>query len=272
MIEDWDDAYSNAGHIPGARNYPPRWAATASTFRATLATAGRSEIDLVYGPTERERLDLFHPDGPAKGLAIFMHGGYWLAFDKSSWSHLAAGAVACGWAVAVPSYGLCPAVRIADITRQTGRAIAAAAQRVAGPIALAGHSAGGHLVTRMGCANGPLPATLQARLARVLSISGLHDLRPLLRTRMNDTLRLDGTEAAAESAALQSPIAGLPVHCWVGDGERPEFRRQNALLANIWTGLGARTIATEASGRHHFNVLDDLSDPTSPLTRAWIGE
>src|SRR3546814_5563195 len=53
------------------------------------------------------------PISPA-GLAVFVHGGYWMAFDKSSWSHLAAGAVARGWAVALPSYTLCPEARISD--------------------------------------------------------------------------------------------------------------------------------------------------------------
>jgi arylformamidase len=272
MIEDWDDAYSNRAHIAGADDYPPRWAADAAAFRQAMTTADRAEIDLPYGSAPRERFDLFRPEGLSKGLAVFIHGGYWMLFDKSSWSHLAAGAVARGWTVALPSYTLCPEVRIADITRQIAKAIAAAAERVSGPIVLSGHSAGGHLVTRMVSENGPLAESLRPRLARVVSISGLHDLRPLLHTKMNETLRLDAAEAAAESAALQVPIAGLPLCCWVGAEERPEFRRQNALLANIWTGLGARTSAAEAAGRHHFNVIDELTDPASALTEAWVGD
>ena len=271
MIHDWDDAYANGAHIAGADGYPPRWAAAAAGFRRSMAGAGRAEIDLKYGDGGRERFDLFHPAGTARGLAVFVHGGYWMAFDKSSWSHLAAGAVARGWAVAVPSYTLCPQFRVADITRQIAQAVEAAAGRVAGPLRLAGHSAGGHLVTRMGCANGPLAESLRSRLAGVVSISGLHDLRPLLRTRMNATLRLDPAEAAAESAALLAPVAGLDVVCWVGAGERPEFRRQNTLLANIWIGLGARAKAVEVPGRHHFDVVEDLSDPDTPLTEAWVG-
>lgn len=264
---DWDDAYANGPHIPGAADYPQRWAAAAAGFRAEMAAAGRAELDLAYGPAARERFDLFRPAGEARGLAVFVHGGYWMAFDKSSWSHLAAGPVAHGLAVALPSYTQCPQARIADITLQVARAVAAAAARVTGPIALSGHSAGGHLVTRMACRDGPLAQGLRGRLARVVSISGLHDLRPLLRTRMNATLGLDAAEAAAESAALQLPIEGVRVHCVVGDAERPEFRRQNALLANIWAGLGAGTSAAESPGRHHFDVIADLADAESALTR-----
>jgi acetyl esterase/lipase len=51
---------------------------------------------------------------------VFVHGGYWLRFGRGDWSHLAAGPVARGWAVALPSYTLAPAARIAAITAEIG--------------------------------------------------------------------------------------------------------------------------------------------------------
>ncbi|MCH8169275.1 MAG: alpha/beta hydrolase, partial [Proteobacteria bacterium] len=50
-----------------------------------------------------------------------------------------------------------------------------------------------------------------------------------------------------------------------------EFRRQNALLANIWTGFGVDTRAVEEPDRHHFNIIDGLTEPDSPLTEALLG-
>jgi acetyl esterase/lipase len=204
-------------------------------------------------------------------LAVFVHGGYWMAFDKSSWSHLAAGALERGWVVCMPSYTLAPEARITDITQQIARAIRFAADRVAGELRLAGHSAGGHLVTRMVSADSPLPHSVQSRISHVVSISGLHDLRPLLRTKMNATLRMDEAEATAESAALQRPMEHCSVTCWVGSDERPEFLRQNDLLANVWTGLGASIHSIHAEIRHHFNVIEDLVDPASELVEAYVG-
>ncbi len=84
---------------------------------------------------------------------------------------------------------------------------------------------------------------------------------------MNQTLRLDEAEANAESAALLRPRAGARVVCWVGAEERPEFIRQNALLANIWAGLGAETRAVVAEGKHHFDVIDALGEPSSELAK-----
>lgn len=267
---DWDDAYANGAHIAGAADYPPRWGTMAAAFRNDLGT--QAQTDIAYGEAPRERLDLFWPAGTPRGVAVFVHGGYWMRFDKSYWSHLAAGALTKGWAVAMPGYTLAPDIRIAGITRQIGAAIGHAAGLVAGEIRLAGHSAGGHLVSRMACTDSPLDTGVQARIAHVLSISGVHDLRPLLRTGMNDTLGLDEDEARAESPALLRPRDGTRLTCWVGADERPEFVRQTALLANIWTGLGAGTRCMEVPGQHHFNVIEGLADPASDLTLAWLSE
>jgi acetyl esterase/lipase len=266
MISDWDDAYDSAGHIADAEVFPRVWAARAAGFEAERVSLQRAELDCVYGARPRERIDLFFPNGSSKGLVVYVHGGCWMRFDKSSWSHLAEGPISRGWAVAVPSYELAPHVRIRDITQAIARAIGYAASRVPGPIALTGHSAGGHLAARMACADGPLAAGERARLAHVAPISGLFDLRPLMRTRMNATLKLDEAEAVAESPALMRPLPGLHLTAWVGADERPEFVRQSELIANVWTGLGAVARCVRVSGRHHYDAIADLSDSDSALT------
>ncbi|MCP4767510.1 MAG: alpha/beta hydrolase [Gammaproteobacteria bacterium] len=269
-MEDWDDAYANGAHIEAADEYPARWATESARFRHTMEQQHRIECDIAYGDGERQRFDLFHPEGDARGLVVFVHGGYWRAFDKSSWSHLASGPIDRGWAVAMPSYDLTPAVSIGEITHQIGLAVSRAATRVEGPIRLTGHSAGGHLVTRMMCADSPLSGDVRLRIDRVVSISGLHDLRPLLKTTMNDDFRMTEAQAVAESPALNLPIADVGLVCWVGADERPEFVRQSELLANIWTGFGIETSVQCAAGQHHFNVIDGLADPRSPLSCALL--
>ncbi len=265
-ITDWDDAYANGAYIPGAVEYPPKWDAAAKAFRDS---ATHSDLNISYGDHPRQRFDLFSPGEAPKGLAVFVHGGYWLKFDKSSWSHLAKGARAHGWAVAIPGYVLAPEARLSEITQMVGAAITAAAAKVDGPICLAGHSAGGHLVSRMACRNAPLPADVASRIERVLSISGLHDLRPLLKTSMNEGLRLDATEAQTESAALCVPRATSDVVAWVGADERPEFVRQTELLKDAWDDQIRVKTVIEPS-RHHFDVIEALSHPQSPITSAFI--
>jgi len=268
-ITDWSEAYSNGAHIPKGERWPDAWVQPSTEFRAGLGH--RALLDQRYGDDTRHMFDLFLPDGEQLGLVVFVHGGFWMRLDKSYWSHLAAGPLAHGYAVAMPSYRLCPDVRISEIALDVGAAITAASRRVTGPIHLTGHSAGGHLVSRMIAAGSPLGGDVAARIGNVVSISGLHDLRPLIKASMNETLRIDAAEALAESPALLEPVTNARVTCWVGGAERAEFRRQNALLANIWLGLGATTEAIEEPDRHHFNILDGLADPDHALVTTLLG-
>jgi arylformamidase len=272
QISDWNDAYANGPNIAGGERWPAAWVQPAQAYRDQLQGSGRATLDIGYGERPRNRFDFFLPEAKPKGLVVFVHGGFWRALDKSFWSHLARGSVESGYSVAMPSYTLCPAVRIADITREIAAAVAQAAAMVEGPLFLTGHSAGGHLVTRMISATSPLPEAVRARIRNTVSISGVHDLRPMLKTAMNADLRIDDAEAQTESPALLQPLPGARVTCWVGSAERPEFVRQNALLANIWIGLGAQTCTIEEPGRHHFDVIDGLADQNHPIVRTLLAD
>ena len=257
-MAELDDAYANGAYIADADSYPPRWAKQAAAFRTSLGA--RAKLGISYGATDRQAFDLFMPDSASKGLFVFVHGGYWLKFDRSYWSHLAQGAVSRGWACAVPSYDLCPTVRIAEITKQVAACVSHAAAMVGGPITLAGHSAGGHLVARM-LAPQMLAAPVRDRLAAIMPISPVADLRPLLGTSMNEAFKLDDHLAAAESPVLQ-PVPVEPVTVVVGSEERPVFLDQARWLADAWDC--AHVIVP---GQHHFDIIDPLSEADSALTK-----
>lgn len=252
-----DDAYANGAYIEGAEDFPPRWAASAEDFRNSLHE--RARLDIPYGEGARNTFDLFMPEGKPKGIFVFVHGGYWLAFDKNTWSHLARGVLSHGWAVAMPSYDLCPDVEIADITRQIAAAVTRIASEVEGPIALAGHSAGGHLVARM-LDKAVLPEEVGSRITSVIPISPLSDLRPLLRTSMNQKFKMDSAAAIAESPVETTDRYDAEVTVWVGGEERPAFLDQAIWLVEAWDA--DHVIAL---GKHHFNVIDQLADPESDM-------
>ncbi len=261
-----DIAYANADFIEGAAAYPERWATAAANFRQGLENENRLRADIAYGAAARQIMDLFLPAGTPKGLMVFVHGGYWRMFTKDSWSHLAAGAVAQGWAVAMPSYTLTPKAQISEITHEIARAIECAAGKVAGPILLTGHSAGGHLVARMNCTDVALADDVSARIKRILPISPVSDLRPLLETAMNADFQMDMAAAAAESPVLRSERRGIETHVWVGADERPVFLDQARWLAGAW-GEAHLHIAPNL---HHFNVIDGLALPSDPLLKTLL--
>jgi acetyl esterase/lipase len=261
VMTDLNDAYANGAYIEGASDYPPRWDAASANLRAGLGE--RAELDVSYGPSERQAYDIFQPKTPAKGTLIFVHGGYWRMFDRTSWSYLAKGALARGWAVAMPSYDLCPDIRIAGITQQIAQAVQVIAARTSGPISLVGHSAGGHLVARM-LAPGMLPISVIDRLHHVIPISPVSDLEPLCQTDMNDDFQMDVEMAKAESPLLQ-PTPETRVTVWVGGNERPVFLDQAMWLADVWQ---CDQVVTK--DEHHFNVIDALADPNSEMLNRLI--
>lgn len=259
-ITDWNDAYANIAHIPGGADYPDRWLRDAAAFRATThppEAAGGGELHL--------------PRGTPRGLMVFVHGGYWMKFGPEWFSHLSQGALARGWAVLLPGYPLAPGGTLAGMRDAVAAQVAAAAGRVAGPIALSGHSAGGHLAARLVCGDSPLPAPVRARLRRCLPISGLFDLRPLQFTAMRGDLGLTDEVARRESPLFHLPGLAPDLHIWVGANERPVFVRQSRLIHAAWSGIPDRTNLTVEPGRHHLDVIDGLADPAHPLTEALLG-
>lgn len=240
--------YNNRALVPEHPALIAGWMRDAAAFR----TAHPPEV-LAYGPGPREAMDLFLP-AEIRGVAVFFHGGYWQALDRSSASHCAAGLLEHGIAVGVPSYDLCPTVPLSRIMEQAEAAVLALHARFGRPMLISGHSAGGHL-----------SAMLMARqpaevVAAALPVSGLFWLEPLVPTSLNAALGLDPAAARGLSPGLL-PSPGRPLHCAVGGGESSEFIRQSRQFAHDWGGTWEAL-----PDLNHFTVLAPLSQAGHPLT------
>ncbi|MCF2904902.1 alpha/beta fold hydrolase [Octadecabacter sp. CECT 8868] len=244
-----DQAYANSAYIPDGESYYERWDAAAKAFRAQQSATRPNETGEIYAPK-----------GPLRGTVIIVHGGYWLAGSPSMFSHLAAGAISAGFAVALPSYTLAPAARIGDMTQQIAASIDEIAAAIEGPIYLVGHSAGGHLVARMACTD--MTANWSHRVRRMMAISPIGDLAPLRDTTMNDTLGISEDEALRESP-IHHKRQDIPFTVWVGAEERPAFIDQAMGLSRVWD-----CDLTIEAGKHHFDVIEGLESPISPMMRA----
>lgn len=255
--DEADRAYANATFIPGAEAMPAQWREQAAAFRAGARAA---QLDLSYGPGTAQELDLFLPEGTPLGAVVFIHGGYWLDFGRKDWSHLAAGPLARGWAVAIPSYTLAPRARIGEMAREIAASTRLVASHIPGPIIATGHSAGGQLAARMGCEG------INTPVARVVPVSPLAELAPLMVTSLNARLHLDKAECARESPARLTLRGDVSAHVWVGGQERPAFLWQARTLSEAWACPW-----TVEPGRHHFNVIEGFTDPDSALVAALLG-
>jgi arylformamidase len=252
-----DALYDNRAAVPDHPAVMARWQAEAETFRVA-----RRPAVLAYGPGEREAMDLFEA-GPEAPVAVFIHGGYWQALDRSWFSWVAGPMLAQGISVAIPSYDLAPSVRLGRIVMQMREATEMIRARTGRRPLVFGHSAGGHLATCM---------LSEGRVSAAVAISGVFDLAPLVSTRNNAALDLDLREAAALSpihwpAPNGSTPGGTVLDCIVGADETSEFVRQSRDMADLWGGKGVETRFEALPGLNHFTVLDPLFDPDSALVQ-----
>lgn len=255
-----EQEYNPRNQIPHFAEFFARWKTQAQAARESL----HGRLNLAYGPSPSENLDYF-PAAPADApLLIFIHGGYWRAFDKADFSWVAPAYIAAGISVAVLNYGLAPAVPIRDIVQQVRRACAWLFANAADigvdsrRIFCAGHSAGGHLTAMMlatewSAVSRALPDRL---LAGALAISGLFDLVPLTHAEfLRHDLGLDTAGARALSPAALGLRNEAPLMRAVGALESSEFHRQAVLIADHWPSACTDGLI-DVPGCNHLSVCD----------------
>jgi arylformamidase len=267
---DYEAEYNNRARVPEHPAIFIRWARAADAFRRAHHDA---ELGLAYGRSEREKIDLFWPAaGHDAPIALFMHGGYWRSLAPAGFSHLAAGANAHGIALALVGYDLCPNVAIETIIDQVRTAAQFLYRRHGRRLVAAGHSAGGHLsacllATDWRGRGAELPADL---VPAGLSISGLFDLAPLMRTSMNQDLRIDADNVERISPLAWDIARGRVFDAWVGGDESAEFLRHSREVADVWASKGIETRYVEVPHTNHFTVLDPFGEPSSAMTSRFV--
>lgn len=261
----WHDSqYNNRARVPGFADTLARWAQASAAARDGLV----HRLDISFGESPAERLDLFPAQQPGSPVLVFMHGGYWRSLDKADHSFIAPAFVQAGAAVVVTNYGLCPAVSIEQIALQTAQALVwtwrNAAEFGGDPsrIVVVGHSAGGHLATMMlSCRWKELGDDLPQRLVTgAMSLSGVFDLEPLrLAPFVQCDLHLTPPSVRRLSPAFFPRPRG-PLYALVGGDESEEFIRQSHLIRDQW-GPSTVPVCETVIGANHFNILHDLADP-----------
>jgi len=265
--------YNNRAAVPDHQRWLDEWVARSERARQTL----RPSIDVRYGTAPKETLDLFLPPEPARGTLVFIHGGWWRSLDKSDYAFVAPVFVAAGFAVAMVNYDLCPGATIATAVEQCRHAVSwlvrEGPERGAPmPVVIGGHSAGGHLTAMMYATDWRAHGLSDTPFVGGVSLSGVHDLAPLVRFSHNVDFKLDDAEARRMSPVAEQPRSDAPLLIAVGADETSEFVRQSDVLWNAWPrnhppGRGA---PLRIAGRQHYSVVLDYAEPESALAKATL--
>src|SRR5699024_2985907 len=73
--------------VPGSLDYLENWRRTSAEVRARYP----DHLDIAFGPTAVERLDIFKPRTSISKapVQVLFHGGYWRALDKDEFAFAA---------------------------------------------------------------------------------------------------------------------------------------------------------------------------------------
>jgi arylformamidase len=259
--------YDLRAAFPDYAGYFADWSTRSEAVRRELNPV----VDIPYGSSALERLDVFAARGAHRPLQVYIHGGYWRAMDKSDFSFIAAPFVALDLPLALVNYTLCPQGSMSNLVAEVRAAclwLAANAPRFGarpGELHLIGWSAGAHLAAMMTATQWPRVGTgaPACTIKSVLAISGVYDLHPVRHVSANEDLRMDDAEAQAISPLFQTPDPASRIGIAYGALETAAFRTQSQALAQRWKVEST----LELEGRHHYAAMDEIAAGNSQLFR-----
>lgn len=256
--DERDLAYNNSAAAPDSPAIQTARAEVSAAFRA----AHPAKLDLPYGASERSKWDLFPSAEPNAPCLVFIHGGYWQRGSRDVVSAMAKGVRPLGWSAACVGYDLTPDVTLTQIVAQIHAALDWLGENgpdhgVAGPIVVAGHSAGGHLTAM---------ALSHPKVRAGLAISGVFELGPIRDIYLNEKLRLSDLEVA-ELSPLRLPVVMKPMAIAYGTAELPALIEDSRALHALRASAHAPGLLIPVVGANHFDILDALQAPDGLLTR-----
>ncbi|MFQ5917174.1 MAG: alpha/beta hydrolase, partial [Candidatus Binatia bacterium] len=211
----------------------PRWAEERSKASLRARRGLKSWLDVPYGNSPRQVMDIFPADKPAAPVLVYIHGGYWRGGSKEDNCHFVEAFVRAGATVVLLEYDLCPSVTVAEIVRQMRSAIAWVYGHISeyggdpSRLYISGLSAGGHLVA-MALAHDWEREGLPRHLIKgAIAISGVYDLDAVIHININEEIRLNPETARENSPFLHPPLPYTPLIVAVGGGEPRGWRQMS---------------------------------------------
>lgn len=253
-----------------------KWLQKFSAESRRVQASRACRLDVAFGDTPAQRLDIFPAEKNDAPVVVFLHGGGWRGSSKSDRSFPADVFCPAGAAWVSMEYPLAPTATLDDMVaclRKGMLWVAKNATSFGGDpqrIFVCGNSAGAHLAALLlttDWAEYGLPPDL---IKGGTFISGVFDMVPLSRSGANEWLKMDIDAAVRHSPIYQVPKHGCPIVCAVGGDELPEFQEQSRNFAAVWRYHGHDGTFLPCAGLHHFSIINELANPNSALVRGML--
>lgn len=270
-----DIQYNQGTLVPDLAPYQAHWSESSDTARDKYDCT----LDIAYGPSNRERLDLFRPVNPAGPVVVMIHGGAWRRLSKEQAAFSAPVVLDAGAGFVSLGFDLIDRVPLAEMVRQIRTGVAWVYHNVAAygldpeRIYLHGFSSGAHLAANVLADGWRAETGLPENLVKgAVLCSGPYDLEPVVLSARSEYLKLDSAGAESLTPNNFVPADGPSIVVAWGDGELAEFRRQGVAFAEGWRAAGNFAETIELEGANHFDACLALAEPDGPLMLAALAQ
>lgn len=270
-----DAQYDQSTRVTNEEHQRHRAHKIAESARVRAKLADCALLDVIYGPSAAEKLDIFKAPRSGAPTQIFFHGGAWKGGKKDEASYPAESFVARGANYIAVNFALVPVVTLDEQVRQARAAVAWAYRHArdfdADPerVYVCGHSSGGHLAGMIAVTDWVKEFGLPADTVKAAApVSGMFELEPVRRTWRNDYLKLDAAAVARLSPMRHIPRRGLPLVIGYSEHDLDEFKRQSREFAAAWRARQHPCVELELTGLNHYAGNYEFNNPQGPLLRA----
>ena len=240
--------------------------------------SAKSWLNLPYGSSSRETLDIYAADKAGGPVLVYIHGGYWRSGSKEDNCNFVPTFTKRGATVVLVEYDLCPSVTVSDIVRQTRSAIAWTYRNIAryggdpAKLFVAGHSAGGHL-TAMALAHDWRSEGLPTDIIKgATATSGVYDLDMVMRISVQEQVRMTPDLAHENSPLHHPPRVRCPLIVAVGAAEPKGWQDISRDYFDFCKANGMSVEYLVEPDANHYTMSEHLLDDTRPLTRAMFNQ
>ena len=238
--------------------------------RSTL----KSWLDVPYGNSPREILDIYPTSQAGGPVLVYYHGGYWRGGSKEDNCGFVPTFVKRGVNVVIVEYDLCPKVTVGDIVGQARASIAWIFRNIEryngtpSKLYISGHSAGGHLAAMILAHDWTYEGLPRELIKGAVLTSGVYDLEIVMQVSVNDEIKITPKLVLENSPHLHPPLPICPILVSVGSAEPAGWQMMSKDFYNMCKQRGLDCQYLVVSGANHYTLTEHLADKKSALALA----
>ena len=213
--------------------------------------------NVTYGDSEKQKIDIYYPQDSTANerdtVITIIHGGYWQECNKELYAFMSKYLLDAGYITVFIGYDLTPSITLQGIIDEIDTGVDYISKLFPkSNIVLLGHLAGAYLTVSAAC-------NKNLNIKGIIPISGVFDLRPLVKTSMNNAIQLTEEEATRLCLHRDLPLpSSMKVLILVGEDESPAFIKQSE---NLFLEMKTKTENVEikiVKDEDHFSIIENF--------------